>query len=75
LDKAQARVATSDGGLRIEFPADVDLGDLARLVGAEQRCCQFFAFAITVDHRGTALEVRAPEAAAGIVADLFGTAA
>jgi MerR family transcriptional regulator, copper efflux regulator len=75
LDKAQARVATSDGGLRIEFPADVDLGDLARLVGAEQRCCQFFAFAITVDHRGTALEVRAPEAAAAIVADLFGTAA
>ena len=75
LHRAQARRATADGGLRIEFDADIDIGDLARLVGAEQRCCQFFAFAITVDHRGTALEIRAPESAAGIVADLFGTAA
>ena len=75
LDRAQARLATADGGLRIEFDADIDIGDLARLVGAEQRCCRFFAFAITVDHRGPALEVRAPESAAGIVADLFGTAA
>jgi DNA-binding transcriptional MerR regulator len=77
LDNAKARIATSDGGLRVEFgaDADLDLGHLARLVDAEQRCCQFFAFAITVDHRGTALEVRAPDAAAGILADLFGTAA
>jgi DNA-binding transcriptional MerR regulator len=77
LDHAEARIATSDRGLRIEFGADpdVDLGELARLVAAEQRCCSFFAFAITVDHRGAALEVRAPDDAAGIVADLFGTAA
>ena len=75
LHRAQARRTTADGGLRIEFDADMDIGDLAHLVGAEQRCCQFFAFAITVDHRGSALEIRAPESAAGIVADLFGTAA
>jgi DNA-binding transcriptional MerR regulator len=75
LGRAQARVATPDGGLRIELSDDVDLGALARLVAAEQRCCSFFAFTITVDHRGTGLEVRAPEAAAAIVADLFGTAA
>ena len=75
LGHAKARVATPDGGLRVEFDADIDIGDLARLVGAEQHCCQFFAFAITVDHRGTGLEVRAPEAAAGIVADLFGPTA
>ena len=75
MHRAQARRTTADGGLRIEFDADMDIGDLAHLVGAEQRCCQFFAFAITVDHRGSALEIRAPESAAGIVADLFGTAA
>jgi DNA-binding transcriptional MerR regulator len=75
LDHVRTRIATPDGGLRVELSDDVDLGALARLVAAEQRCCSFFAFAITIDHRGTGLEVRAPEAAAGIVTDLFGTAA
>ena len=74
MDRAQARRATSDGGLRIEFDAGIDIGDLGRLVGAEQRCCQFFAFAITVDHAAPRWR-SAPEAAVGIVADLFGTAA
>ena len=32
---------TIDGGLRIEFGPDVDLGDLGRLIGAEQRCYAF----------------------------------
>ncbi len=63
------------GGVRIEFGPDVDLGELGRLVGAEQRCCSFFSFTLTVDAAATALEVRAPELAAGIVADLFGAAA
>ena len=64
-----------DGGLRIEFGPDVDLGHLGRLIGAEQRCCAFFNFALTVDAVGIALEVRAPELAVGMIADLFGTAA
>jgi DNA-binding transcriptional MerR regulator len=75
LGRAKTRVATADGGLRIEFGDDVDLGDLARLIAAEQHCCAFFAFALTVDERGQALEVRAPEGAGGIVAELFGRAA
>jgi DNA-binding transcriptional MerR regulator len=75
LSQATARIATADGGLRIEFGDDVDLGELARLVAAEQRCCAFFSFALTVDDRGTGLEVRAPEGAAGIVAELFGQTA
>jgi hypothetical protein len=52
----------------------VDLGQLARLIGAEQRCCAFFTFTLTVDATGIALEVRAPELAADMVTGLFGTA-
>ena len=74
LAAATRRVAVA-GGVRIEFGPDVDLGELGRLVGAEQRCCSFFSFTLTVDAAATALEVRAPELAAGIVADLFGAAA
>ncbi len=72
LEHAHRRVATADGALRIGFGAGVDVSDLARVVAAEQRCCAFFSFAIMIDERGTALEVRAPEGATDIVADLFG---
>jgi DNA-binding transcriptional MerR regulator len=75
LSHAQTRVATADGSLRIEFDHDVDLAQLVGLIAAEQHCCAFFSFALTVDQRGRALEVRAPEGAAGIVAELFGHAA
>ena len=75
LDRATARTAIPDGGLRIEFDHDVDLGQMASLVAAEQHCCAMFSFSVTVDHRGIALEVRAPEGADGIIAELFGQAA
>ena len=74
LGAARARVATEDGGLRIELQDDVALDHLARLVAAEQQCCAFFSFAITVDGRGSALEVRAPEGAEAVVESLFGRA-
>ncbi len=61
-----------DGGVRSRFAAAVPLGDLMRLVAAEQDCCHFFRFAITVDTRGVALEVRAPEDAQSIVESMFG---
>jgi len=61
-----------DGGLRVEFEADVDLGEVARLAADEQECCRFFAFALVIDARGTALEVHAPPAAADVVSALFG---
>jgi hypothetical protein len=62
------------GGVRLTFVADVPLGEVARLAVAEQECCRFFSFAITVDERGTALEVRAPADALPIVEALFGAA-
>ena len=74
LDHATRRTAI-DGGVRIELGHDVDFGDLGRLIGAEQHCCAFFRFSLTVDADGTVLEVRAPELAAGMVTDLFGSAA
>lgn len=72
LDQAAGRSTEPDGALRVEFDDDIALGELARLVAAEQHCCAFFAFAITVDGRGIALEVRAPGGATDIVASLFG---
>ncbi len=60
-------------GLRLEFDS-VDIGELARLVVAEQDCCSFFSFAMTVDGRGVGLEVTAPSGAESVLADLFGIA-
>jgi MerR family copper efflux transcriptional regulator len=74
LTKVRARVTTPDGRLRIEFGDGVDLGELARVVAAEQQCCRFFDFAMTIDRRGIALEVDAPDEAAEITSAVFGTA-
>ena len=62
-----------DGGVRSVFSPSVPITDLMRLVAAEQDCCQFFGFAITVDTRGLALEVRAPDDALEIVESMFGS--
>lgn len=72
LAHVRDRVTTGDGALRLELDAAVPIDELTRLVAAEQRCCAFFAFAITVDDRGIGLEVHAPEAAGDVVASLFG---
>ncbi len=63
-----------DGGVRSVFAPSVPHAELIRLVAAEQDCCRFFRFAITVDTRGIALEVRAPEDARPIVESIFGVA-
>lgn len=63
------------GGIRSVFADSVPSDDLVRLVAAEQDCCQFFSFAITVDSRGVALEVRAPHDAQLIVESMFGVPA
>jgi hypothetical protein len=75
LAHASSRHATAAGALRLQFDGDVPIGELARLAAAEQACCRFFDFAITVDERGVGLEVRAPEGAEDLVRSLFGVAA
>ena len=61
-----------DDGLRATFGPAPPLGELMRLAAAEQDCCQFFAFAITIDSRGVALEVHAPRDALPVLHSLFG---
>ena len=63
-----------DAGVRCVFGSSVSHGELMRLVAAEQDCCQCFRFAITVDARGVALEVRASDDARVIVESMFGVA-
>ena len=63
-----------DGGIRVTFGPTVDLVQVLRLARAEWACCSFFAFSVTVDDRGTALEVRAPEVATDLVTAVFGAA-
>jgi MerR family copper efflux transcriptional regulator len=72
LDRARSRTATRDDALRLEFDDEIALGELTRLVAAEQRCCAFFSFVITVDSRGIGLEVRVPDGATDVVTALFG---
>jgi DNA-binding transcriptional MerR regulator len=62
-----------DGGVRLLFPAKTPVGSLVELVAAEQKCCTFFRFAITVDERGLGLEVTAPDEAIDLVHSLFGS--
>ena len=64
-----------DGGVRLTMAPTTPLDELIRLAAAEQTCCQFFTFAVTVDTRGIALEVRAPGDALDLVHSLFGVAA
>ena len=59
-----------DDGIRLELDSATPLDQLALLMQAEQRCCSFFAFSLTVDHRGIALEVRAPAESRAMV-DVF----
>lgn len=62
-------------GVRATFAPETPLGDLIRLAAAEQECCQFFNFAITIDSRGIALEVTSPDNALPVLRALFGAAA
>ena len=61
------------GGLRIHLGSEPGLAaQVADLAEREQGCCSFFAFAVRVDAAGVALEVTAPDEAAGLVTELFG---
>ena len=73
LAVASARAAHADG-VRVEFGADAPVAEIARLAAAEQGCCSFFSFAITVDERGVGLEVQAPDDARPVIDALFGVA-
>jgi DNA-binding transcriptional MerR regulator len=71
LDAVTTCVAIDDG-VRLEFAPGIDLPELAHLAAAEQDCCRFFNFAITIDHRGIGLDITAPPDAHAAVTALFG---
>jgi MerR family copper efflux transcriptional regulator len=64
-----------EGGLRLELDPSAPLPEIVRLAAAEQDCCRFFAFALTIDRRGPAIEVRVPDDALPVLHALFGLAA
>ncbi len=72
---ADATRTAIEGGVRVELGDDIDIADLARLAAAEQDCCRFFSFRITIDERGHALEVTAPAEATDVVHAAFGAPA
>ncbi|WP_329258506.1 heavy metal-responsive transcriptional regulator [Streptomyces sp. NBC_01478] len=73
--RAERREDIPDG-LRLVFPAGADLAaEVAALAAAEQGCCAFFDFTLHLTPDALQLDVRAPESAAGMLADLFGATA
>jgi hypothetical protein len=69
---ARTRQAGDGGSRRLSFGDVAVLGELARLVAAEQACCPFLTFVITVDQTEVVLEVRAPAAAEAMLDSVFG---
>jgi hypothetical protein len=61
-----------DGGIRIVLPMEM-AGQIAALAADEQQCCPFFDFVLHLADGRLAFEVRAPDTAAELVADVFGT--
>jgi MerR family transcriptional regulator, copper efflux regulator len=60
LDGSVASRSSIAGGIHLAFHAAVDVVELMQLAVAEQDCCRFFSFAITVDHRGVGLDIVGP---------------
>jgi hypothetical protein len=71
LRHVRERHATPSG-VRLEFHDTAPVDAIAALAVAEQECCAFFAFTLTIDRRGVALEVNAPATASVILQDVFG---
>jgi MerR family copper efflux transcriptional regulator len=71
LDAVTRRLPIA-GGLRLELDDRTHITELAQLVEAEQSCCPFYSFVITIDHQGLALEVTAPTDGQELLATFFG---
>lgn len=73
LTHVSRRTRADDGSLRLTFDGDVPLGELTRLLAAEQQCCAFFAFHLTFDDQGVELRIVVPDGADQIATALFGS--
>ncbi|WP_052746010.1 MerR family transcriptional regulator [Allosalinactinospora lopnorensis] len=68
-----ARRQEIPGGLRLTLPAE-RAAQAAGLAVAERECCAFFTFTLHVDHGAVHLEIRAPEEAQSLLAEVSGAA-
>lgn len=60
-------------GVQLTFDNDaVVVSQLAYLIAAEQQCCSFYAFTLTVADGTVVVEIRAPRDAAPLLDELFG---
>jgi DNA-binding transcriptional MerR regulator len=60
------------GGVRLHLPRHVAIAPLASLIEAEQTCCQFFTFTLTVGRGAISLDVTGPADAEDVVHALVG---
>lgn len=83
VGRAERREPIPDG-LRLVFSSGAGAGagagpglaaEVAALAAAEQSCCAFFDFTLCLAPDALQLDVRAPEGAAEMLADLFGVTA
>jgi DNA-binding transcriptional MerR regulator len=61
-----------DGGVRVHLPRTTPIARLASLIEAEQTCCQFFTFTLTIGMDAVTLDVTGPEGAEEIGQALVG---
>jgi hypothetical protein len=61
------------GGIQLRLARSVDVGALATLLAAEQECCRFFSFTMTVADAEVVLEITAPPDAATLIDSLVGS--
>jgi len=62
-------------GVRLHLSRSTDVGALAELAAAEQRCCTFFTFRLTLDAAGASLDVTGPTEARPVIEAFGGVAA
>lgn len=64
---------TVPSGLWLRFPPPAPLARVTQLAEAEQECCGFFTFTITIDTQGVTLEVTTPADGQKMLQHVFGT--
>ena len=75
ISVTSARWAAIPGGVRLDFGTEADLVAMSTLIAAEQECCSFFTFRISVTVGGTSLEVTAPPDGQAMIDELVGAEA
>ena len=61
-----------DGGARLIFDRWVDLAPITELLAAEQDCCRFFTFGLTITATEVLVDITGPAAAEPLIAILLG---